>query len=119
MFTARMVAQHVIKLTGQNPVEVDVINDRDTIIQMEPETTVVHAAQALHSARLWDGQATEITCLLSSRQSVVNVVHEQDHARQWLQRLEAETQQFQQESRDQKVELLQKFGSEVKKVEEL
>ena len=122
MFTAHTVAQHVIELTGQNPVEVDVMNDRDTIIQIEPETTIVHAAQALHNARLWDGQATEITCLLSSRQSVVNVVHEQDHARQQLQQLEAEIcwfQQEQQESQDQMVELLQTFGSEVKKVEEL
>ena len=69
MFTAQTVMQHVIDLTGQNPVEVDVMNDRDTIVQMEPDTTIVHAAQALHNARLWDGQATEITCLLSSRQS--------------------------------------------------
>ena len=76
MFTAHTVAQHVIELTGQNPVEIDVMNDCDTIIQMEPETTIVHAAQALHNARLWDSQAAEITCLLSSRQSVVNVVHE-------------------------------------------
>ena len=122
MFTVHTVAQHVIDLTGQNPVEVDVMNDCDTIVQVEPETTVVHAAQALHNARLWDGQATEITCLLSSRQSVVNIVHERDHARQRLQQLEAETwwfQQEQQESRDQMVELLQKFGSKVKKVEEL
>ena len=122
MFTARTVAQHVINLTGQNPVEVDLMNDHDAIIQMEPETTVVHTAQALHNARLWDSQAAEITCLLSSRQSVVNVVHERDHARQRLQQLEAETQRFQQEQqeiRDQMVELLQKFGSKVKKVEEL
>ena len=78
--------------------------------------------QPKHCTMLSDGQAAEITCLLSSRQSVVNVVHEQDHAWQWLQRLEAETQWFQQEqqeSQDQMVELLQKFGSEVKKVEEL
>ena len=44
------------------------MNDRDTIVQMEPDTTVVHAAQALHNAGLWDGQAAKITCLLSSRQ---------------------------------------------------
>ena len=122
MFATCTVAQHVINLTRQNPVEVDVMNDHNAIIQMEPETTVVHAAQALHNARLWDSQAAEITCLLSSRQSVVNVVHERDHAQQQLQWLEAETrwfQQEQQESRDQMVELLQKFGSEVKKVEEL
>ena len=122
MFTTHTVAQHVINLTGQNPVEVDVMNDCDVIIQMEPETTIVYAAQVLHNARLWDGQAADITCLLSSRQSVVNVVHERDHARQQLQQLKAEIQQFQQEqqeSRDQMVELLQKFGSKVKKVEEL
>ena len=82
MFTAHTVTQHVIDLTGQNPVEVDVMNDHNMIIQMEPDTTVFHAAQALHNARLWDGQAAKITCLLSSRQSVVNVVHERDHARQ-------------------------------------
>ena len=76
MFTECTVAEHVIKLTGKNPVEVDVMNDHDTIVQMEPETTIVHAAQALHNARLWDNQAAEITCLLSSRQSAVNVVHE-------------------------------------------
>ena len=76
MFTACTIAQHVIDLTGKNPVEVDVMNDRDAIVQMEPDTIIVHAAQTLHNARLWDGQA------LSSRQSVVNVVHERDHARQ-------------------------------------
>ena len=92
MFTARTVAQHVIEVTGQNPVEIDVMNDHNVIIQMEPKTTAVHAAQALHNARLWDGQAAEITCLLSSRQSVVNMVHERDHARQHLQQLETETQ---------------------------
>ena len=67
MFTAHSVAQHVIDLTGQKPVEVDVMNDRDMIVQMEPETIVVHAGQALHNARLWDSQAAEIACLLSSR----------------------------------------------------
>ena len=82
MFTACTIAQHVINLTGQNPVEVDVMNDPDAIVQMEPNTIIAHAGQALHNARLWDGQAAEITCLLSSRQSVVNVVHERDHARQ-------------------------------------
>ena len=46
----------------------------------------------------------------------------QFYCKQRLQQLEAETRRFQQEqqeSRDQMVELLQKFGSKVKKVEEL
>ena len=80
------------------------------------------SCKLLHNAQIWDGQTVEITCLLSSRQSVINVVHERDHARQRMQRLEAEARRFQQkqqENREQMVELLQKFGTEVKKVEEL
>ena len=121
MFTARAVAR-VIDLTGQNPVEVDIMNDHCAVVQMDPKNLVVHVAQALHNAQIWDGQTVEITCLLSSRQSVINVVHEWDHARQRMQRLEAEARRFQQErqeNREQMVELLQKFGTEVKKVEEL
>ena len=100
MFTARAVAQCVIDLTGQNPVEVDIMNDRDAVVQMEPENLVVHVAQALHNTQIWDGQTVEITCLLSSRQSVINVVHERDHARQRMQRLEAEAWRFQQEQQE-------------------
>ena len=33
MFTACMVAQHVIELTGQNPVEIDVMNDHNTLFK--------------------------------------------------------------------------------------
>ena len=44
MFTAHTVAQHVIDLTGQNPVEVDVMNHQDMIVQMEPDTIIAHAA---------------------------------------------------------------------------
>ena len=55
MLTAHTVAQHVIELTGQNPVEIDVMNDHNVIVQMEPETSIVHAAQALHNAMGWPG----------------------------------------------------------------
>ena len=50
MFTACAVARRVIDLTGQNPVEVDIMNDCDAVVQMEPENLVVHVVQALHNA---------------------------------------------------------------------
>ena len=99
MFTACAVAQCVIDLTGQNPVEVDIMNDHNAVVQMECENLVVHVVQALHNARIWDGQTVEITCLLLSRQSVINVVHERDHARQRMQRLEAEAWRFSKNSK--------------------
>ena len=41
------------------------------------------SAQALHGTHDWEGQIVEISCLLSTHRSVLNVVHECEagHAR--------------------------------------
>ena len=73
-FMARSVAHQIIGLTGRNPVDIDVMNDRNAIVQMEPEVGVVPVAQALHAMRKWEGFTAEITCLMSSCQNIVDVV---------------------------------------------
>ena len=39
-FTGRAVAEMIQKYTGSHPVEVEVMNDCDVIIQMEPTVSV-------------------------------------------------------------------------------
>ena len=36
-FTVMFVAHQIIRLTGRNPVDIEIINDRNAIVQMEPE----------------------------------------------------------------------------------
>ena len=54
-FTARVVVEQVSNITGSSPVIVDVMNDHEAIIELEPESMVVHMAQALQAAWAWDG----------------------------------------------------------------
>ena len=46
-FTARAIVEQVSNITGSSPVTVYVMNDHEAIIELEPESMVFHAAQAL------------------------------------------------------------------------
>ena len=54
------------KQTSYHPVDVDVMSDRDAVIELEPEVRVGEVAQLLHGTHEWDGQLAENSCLLSS-----------------------------------------------------
>ena len=55
-FTARTVATIIQHQTGYLPIDVDVMSDRDAVIEMEPDVRVREVAQHLHGIREWDGQ---------------------------------------------------------------
>ena len=55
-FTGRAVAKMVQKYAGSHPVEVEVMNDHDVIIQLEPTVSVGEAARLLHGTHDWFGQ---------------------------------------------------------------
>ena len=46
--TGRAVAEMVQKYAGSHPVKVDIMNDCDVIIQLEPTVSVGDAARLLH-----------------------------------------------------------------------
>ena len=121
-FTARTVATIIQHQTGYFPIDVDVMTDRDAIIEMEPDVRVGEVAQHLHGIREWDGQQADISCLLSTRGSVINVVHERENGRARLQQLEEEQKRVrdeQQHHQEQLEKFLMQFKEEVKKVEKL
>ena len=65
-FTAWAIVSMIQKQTGYYPVNVDVMSDRDVVIELEPEVRVGEVAQLLHGTHKWDGQLAEISCLLST-----------------------------------------------------
>ena len=89
---------------------------------MEPAEMVNTVAQEFQNVCVWDGCATENICLVSTCKHVLEVAHECGDAHQKNRQIEQERWQFQQEqheSHGQLVDLLQKFGEEVKRVEKL
>ena len=54
-FTSRVIVEQMSNIMGSSPVMVDVMNDHEAIIELEPESVVVHATQALQATWAWDG----------------------------------------------------------------
>ena len=104
---------------GHLPVDVDAMSNRDVVIELEPDVRVGEVAQHLHDAHEWDGQQAEISCLLSTCHSVINVVHERETGCAQLQQLEEEQCQEQQHHQEQLAKFLVQFQEEVKKIEKI
>ena len=75
-FTVNMMVSLVQRQTGHHPVEVEVVMDRDAIIELEPDVRVGEVAQLLQGTQEWDGYPAEVGCLLSTQRSVVNIVQD-------------------------------------------
>ena len=78
-FTANTMVSLVQKQTGHHPVEVEVVTDRNAIIELEPDVRVEEVAQLLHGTQEWDGHLAEVDCLMSTQRSVVNVVQDREN----------------------------------------
>ena len=120
-FTAQAVVAMVQRHTGHHPVDVDVMSDRDAVIELERGVRVGEVAQLLHGTHEWDGQPIDITCLLSTWHSIINVVQECENGHAWLQQLEDEQRRVREEQQHQEqlVKFLVWFQEEVRKIEKL
>ena len=128
-FTGKAVAKMVQKYAGSHPVEVEVMNDHDVIIQLEPTVSVGEAARLLHGTHDWFGQVAWISCLLSTQESIEHMAADREEGRARLTELEKDQQRVQEEQEQVRQEqathtahleqVLVHFGQEVQKVEEL
>ena len=121
-FTGPAVAEHILRCTGQHAADIEVVTDREAVIELEPGVRVGAVAQRLHGHTVWGEPAAELSCLLSTRRSVLNVVREREIGRRRLQDLELEQQKVREEQgrhQEQMATVLKQFQEEVAKVEKL
>ena len=122
LFTALNTAELVWRVAGTQPVNIEVVTDREAVIELEEGTLAVRVAQQLQGSLVWGAHATEATCWISSRRSMMNIVREWETARWRLQELEEERKNSvhdREKQNEQFMEMLTKFGEEVRKVEDL
>ena len=78
-FTAMTVGAQVQQITGFRPINIEVVTNRDAILEFGPLTLPGEAAQRLHGIQEWDGQMADLGCLLTMRCSIMNVVEEREN----------------------------------------
>ena len=106
-FTAMAVGAQVQQITGFRPIDIEVVTNRDVILEFEPLTRPGEAAQRLHGIREWDGQMADLGCLLTTRCSIMNVVEERESGWNRLQQLKEEQQRVRAEQREHQAQLAQ------------
>ena len=117
------------KYTGKNPIEVEVRNEQDAIVQFDNGVSMGEAVRLLHGTHDWLGQVMKINCLLSTRESIEGIVDDREKGRSRLAELEKDQQKVQREQEHVRAKqaahaahlerVLAQFGHEVQKVEEL
>ena len=96
-FTGRAVAEMVQKYAGSHPVEVEVMNDCNVIIKLEPAVSVGEAARLLNGTHDWFSQVAQISCLLSTQESIEHIVADREEGRARLAKLEKDQRRVQEE----------------------
>ena len=81
LFTAANTAELVREVTGTLPVSVDVITNREAIVSLKEGVLAVGVAWQLQGSLEWGPHHTEVTCLLSSEDSVLKIVEDRETAR--------------------------------------
>ena len=84
------------------------MSNQDAVVELEPGVRVGDVAQLLHGTHKWDGQPVDISCLLSTQCSIINVVQECENGCAQLQQLEDEQHKVREEQQ-QHQEQLAKF----------
>ena len=106
-FTEMAVGAQVQQITGFRPIDIEVVTNRDVILEFEPPTQPGEAAQRLHGIREWDGQMADLGCLLTMRCSIMNIVEERENGQNRLQQLKEEQQRVRAEQREHQAQLAQ------------
>ena len=78
-FTVMAVGAQVQQITGFRLIDIEVVTNRDVILEFEPPTQPGEAVQRLHRIREWDGQMADLGCLLTMRHGIMNVVEEREN----------------------------------------
>ena len=122
LFMAVNMAELVQEVTGTIPVSVEVVTDREAVVSLDKTVPAVGVVRQLHGSLVWGPHHTKVTCLLSSKESIMKIVQDREVARHRLEELETEHRDAVLDCEwqtDQFEDMLKKFGEEVRRIEEL
>ena len=74
------------------PLGVTVMNDRDIVVDFEPEVPIIDNAQVIHGLATWKGKSVDVSCLMSEKESLLNMVQTREEVRVKNRELERDQQ---------------------------
>ena len=121
-FTERSVARRVYNSTGVAVERVTMITPTDALIEFAPGTLVVAIAQVLHQINEWEDILVWVTCLMGSKNYIMQLCRERAENEEQKRVWEAEAEKMredQQEQQEKLSELIDKVNDQARLVGEL
>ena len=112
-FSERVIYERVKELGGVDPLSVTVVSDREAVLEFEDQTPIVQLAQRIHGTNRWEGQTAELACLLSSRNTVMDVIKVREEGRVEKEKMHKEQDEY----RAQIASLLERVNHQMERVE--
>ena len=85
--TSRVMAQ-MYKITEVTPRDVVILTDQEVVIELEKEVAIMEVSRAVHGLYQWAGQSITVDSIVAQRDSIREIVKEQEIARDKQKELE-------------------------------
>ena len=87
-FTSSVMAQMLYEIAGVTPKDVVILTDQEVVIQLEEEVPIMEVSRAVHGLYQWAGQSITVESAVAQRDSIREIVKEQEIAREKQKELE-------------------------------
>ena len=87
-FTGRMMAQMLYDIAGVTLRDVVVLTDQEVVVDLEMETPIMEVSRAVHGLYQWSGQSISVDNLVARRDSIKEIIKEQEITREKQKELE-------------------------------
>ena len=121
-FTERSVARRVYNSTGVAVERVNMVTPTDALIEFAPGTLVVAIAQVLHQINEWEDIPVWVTCLMGSKNYIMQLCRERAENEEQKRVWKAEAKKMredQQEQQEKLSELIDKVNDQAQLVGEM
>ena len=87
-FTSRAMAQMLYDIAGVTSRDGVVLSDKEVVVKLEMETPIMEVSRAVHGLYQWAGQSISVDSLVARRDSLKEIIKEQEITREKQKELE-------------------------------
>ena len=75
------------EIAGVTPRDVVILTDQEVVIELEMETPIMEVSRAVHGLYQWAGQSITVDSIVTRRDSIKEIVKEQEITREKAERI--------------------------------
>ena len=87
---SRAMVQMICDVMGVIPKEIEILTDQEVVVEVEDQSSIVEVSRAIQGLFHWGGQAVPVDSVVATKDSITEIVKEQEPQREKQKELEQE-----------------------------